>query len=348
MRNTDAFLRFTILFIFIEFIVLFLTAPASATSVDIDHGVEMNKPERKWQEVLDVSANLCMVLQTSLGEGAHETQPSGKFRLRIDTHIIPEQLDFVLRIQNAAGEYFLGPGQLYPVNNISIDKPSGNAIPRGNALVDYAYLCWKPSERWEFALGVFEPWTYDIDTREGVAGWLNGVDDHGRYLHNVHFFPLAGFKPSVIAQFRSLPIIAIRYDPLETLRLRGFAMTTQVEKFELFNPEWESSKHIPDYTSYFFELEYRGKLFGRESSCRLDFGWVDIIHVPGLPDPDNYGFSWGIVVSQRLFSDHFSVNAFYYFSDGTLANKWVNYVKEEEVIVFTLAWGGTASPKHRF
>ena len=297
---------------------------------------------------VDVSGSFCTVLQSSLGDGPHETQGSAKIRFRMDIHILPECLDFVVRFQNAAGEYFLGPGQVYPVNNLSIDKPGGNFFPKGNALVDYAYLSWRPAHTMEFALGVFEPWTYDMGTRDGIASFLNGINDSEGYLHNLHFFTLGGFKPSVINLFRSLPAVGVRFDPVENFRFRGFAMTTQVEKFGLFNPEWELSKHLPDYTSYFFELEYRGDVLGKASSYRIDLGWVDVSDVSGMSDPDNCGFSWGIVISQRLFSDHFSLNAFYYYADDTLANRLVNFIRQEETLIFTLAWGGNASAANRF
>lgn len=329
-------------------IFLFSVSFAYSTSYNINQNYTDKETKKKWHDIFDITGNLCVILQTTRGDGVHETQASSKVRFRIVTHFIPEKLDLILRIQNAAGEYFLGPGQLYPANNVSVDKPTSNVIPRGNALLDYAYLCWKPSKQWEFALGIFESWTYDMDTKEGIGGWLNGVDDCGAYLYNLHFFSMGGFKPSLSTLFRSLPTFAIRYDPFETIRLRSFALTTQVKKFGLFNPEWKLSKHTPDYNCYFFELEYRGRLFGKESSYRVDFGWVDTNKIPGLPDPEHYGFNWGVHFSQRIFSDHFSLNAFYYFSDGMTANKWVNYIKEEEVIVFTVAWGGNDLPNGRF
>ena len=295
-----------------------------------------------------MSGNFCTVLQSSLGDGPHETKGSARIRFRIDIHIVPERLNFVLRFQNAVGEYFLGPVQVYPVNNISVDKPDGNFFPKGNALVDYAYLSWRPAHNLEFALGVFEPWTYDMGTREGMASLLNGINDGGGYLHNLHFFTMGAFKPSIDNLFRSLPALAVRLDPVEDFRIRGFATTTQVEKFGLFNPEWELSKHLPDYTGYFFELEYRGDLLGKASSYRIDFGWVDALHVSGMSDPDHYGFSWGAIISQRLFSDHFSVNAFYYYADDTLANRLVSFTKQDEALILTLAWGGNAPVANRF
>ena len=318
---------------------------AQSTSSPVDQQPADKETKKDMRNIFDISCNLCSVLQTSLGDGPHETEGSAKIRMRIDTHVIPEKLDFILRIQNAIGEYFLGPGQLYAVNNISTDKPSGNAIPRGNALVDYVYLCWKPCTRWELALGILEPWCYDMYTKEGIGGWINGQDDHGTYLHNVHFLSLGGFKPSLSKLFRSVPTFSVRYDPFEVFRFRGFMTTTEIS---LFNPEWELSKHTPDYNSYFFELEYRGKVFGKESSYRIDIGWVDTNNIPHLSDPENYGFSWGATFSQRLFSDHLSLNAFYCFSDETTANKWVDSVREEKVVVFTIAWGGAVSPKKRF
>lgn len=297
---------------------------------------------------VNAGGSFCSVLQTSLGDGPHETQGSAKLRFRLDFNLVPDKLTFTVRFPNAAGEYFLGPGQLYPVNNIAVDKPSGSFFSSGNALMDYIYISWRPRIDFECALGVFEPWTYEMGTREGISSFLNGISDCGDYLHNLHFFQLAGFKPTAINLFRSLPTFAIRYDPLKNFRVRGFAMTTQVEKWGLFNPEWELSKHLPDYTSYFFEVEYRGDIFGRAASYRIDFGWVDVMHVKGLNDPGTWGFNWGIVASQRLFSDHFSVNAFYYHSDDRLANKLVSFVEEEGSFILTLAWGGNSSPESRF
>lgn len=336
VKEMCCFVVVAVLLTFCGFPDLIPISPASAGS-SIDQSA-----------CVDVSGGLCTVLQTSLGDGPHETQASAKMRFRMDVHLIPQQLDFVVRFQNAAGEYFLGPGQVYPVNNISIDKPSDGFMPKGNALVDYAYVLWRPSHVLEFALGVFEPWTFDMGTRDGLASFLNGISDCGGYLHNLHFFSLAGFKPAVINFFRSLPAFALRYDPSENWRFRGFAMTTQVEKWGLFNPEWELSKHLPDYTSYFFELEHRGQVFGKMSSYRIDVGWVDALHVAGLRDPEKFGFSWGIVISHRVLSDHFSVNGYYYYSDDTLANRLVNFIQKEGALILTLAWGGSHSTESPF
>jgi len=309
-------------------------------------GAGEDKPP-KWLDQINLSGNLAGIVQRGYGDGSNETIVAGRARIRGDFCLIPKKLGLILRLQAAGGDYLIDPGQILPINNIATDKPSRseNKISR-DVMLDYLYFYWKPFHNIQIAIGLMEPWSFDPDTREGFGGWLNGIDDHAKYLNNLSCWPAV--KHWLSTTFREIPAITIRYDPVEDWRIRAAFITTGTGKGDLLNPQWTTSENLPDYDSIFMELEYMGKFLNRECSYRFGLGAIDTYNVMSMPDPDEPGFSVGFTVSQRLFSDNFMVCASYSLADDSYANRFVDAVEQYWDIVLTYAWGGPGSADSRW